>query len=62
MMDCVDLKAVCKAIGAELRKLLTNVLDEPIPDGMVELLRQLDRPPTKPSDVHDDDATGQNLG
>jgi hypothetical protein len=52
-MDC-DLKVVCSAIGVELRKLLTNVLDEPIPDGMADLLRQLDRPTTKPSDVHDD--------
>jgi hypothetical protein len=53
-MDRDDLKAVCTAIGVELRMLLTNVLDEPIPDGMAELLRQLDRPTTKPPDVHDD--------
>jgi hypothetical protein len=32
------------------------MLDEPIPDGMAELLRQLDRPTTKASDVHDDQA------
>jgi hypothetical protein len=53
-MDCADLKAVCSAIGVELRKLLTCALDEPIPDGMAELLTQLDRPTAKPSDVHDD--------
>ena len=55
-MHRVDLKAACSAIGVELRKLLTNMLDEPIPGGMAELLRQLDRPTTKAPDVHDDQA------
>jgi Anti-sigma factor NepR len=48
-----DLKAVCTGIGAELRKLLSNVLHEPIPEGMAELLRQLDQPTAKPPDVND---------
>jgi Anti-sigma factor NepR len=55
-MDGADLKAICSGIGVELRKLFTNVLSEPIPDGMAELLGQLDRPTTQPSDVHDDEA------
>jgi hypothetical protein len=54
-MDDDDLKAICNSIGVELRMLLTNVLGEPIPDGMAELLRQLDRSTTKPSDVNNDD-------
>jgi hypothetical protein len=37
-------EAVRTAIGAELRRLHSNVLREPIPDRMAELLRQLDRP------------------
>jgi hypothetical protein len=53
-MDEVDLKAICSSISVDLRKLLTNVLGEPIPFEMAELLRQLDRPTTKPLDVYDD--------
>jgi Anti-sigma factor NepR len=52
MVDSADLKAICSGIAEELRKLLTNVLSEPIPSEMAELLRQLDRP--KPLGVHDD--------
>jgi hypothetical protein len=33
------------AIAAELKRLHSNVLQEPIPDTMAELLRQLDQPP-----------------
>jgi aminoglycoside phosphotransferase len=39
-----DLKAVLTAIGAELRTLHSDVLSEPIPDRMAELLKQLDQP------------------
>jgi hypothetical protein len=60
-MDGADLKAICSGIGGELRKLLADVLGEPIPDEMAELLRQLDRPTAKPSDVHDDEAARQKL-
>jgi len=38
------LKVVLTDIGAELRRLHSNVLREPIPDRMAELLRQLDQP------------------
>lgn len=34
--------AVRTAIGNELRTQLADILREPLPDGMVELLRQLD--------------------
>jgi hypothetical protein len=40
------------SIGSALRTLLSDVLSEAIPDEMVELLRQLDRPP------QDDDESG----
>ena len=36
--------AVCTGIGTALRALHSDVLREPLPDTMVELLRQLDRP------------------
>jgi hypothetical protein len=36
-------KAIRIAIGAELGRLFSNVLREPIPDRMIELLRQLDK-------------------
>jgi anti-sigma factor NepR-like protein len=42
-----DLKAVRTGIGAELRTLFSDVLREPIPDRMTELLKQLDQPPAK---------------
>jgi hypothetical protein len=35
------LKAVLTAIGAELRRLHSDVLREPLPDRIAELLRQL---------------------
>jgi len=38
-------EAVRTAIAAELKRLHSNVLHEPIPDRMAELLRQLDQPP-----------------
>ena len=41
----LDVKAVLTAIGAELRRIHSDVLREPIPDRMAELLRQLDQPP-----------------
>jgi hypothetical protein len=39
-----DFEAVRTAIGTALRSLHSDVLCEPLPDRMVELLRQLDRP------------------
>jgi hypothetical protein len=38
-----DLRAVCTAIGGELRRLYSDVLREEIPDRMAELIRQLDQ-------------------
>jgi Anti-sigma factor NepR len=38
-------EAVRTGIAAELKRLYSNVLQEPIPDRMAELLRQLDQPP-----------------
>jgi hypothetical protein len=46
-----DLKAVLTAIGAELRRLHSDVLREPIPDRMAELLRQLDQPTESSQDT-----------
>ena len=45
--------AVRIAIGAELARLFSNVLREPIPDGMAELLRQLDKPIENGRDTDD---------
>jgi hypothetical protein len=42
-----DLKAVRTGIGTELRALLPDVLREPIPEKMAQLLKQLDQPTTK---------------
>jgi hypothetical protein len=39
----LDLKAVRTGIGAELRTLHSDVLREEVPDGMAELLKQLDQ-------------------
>jgi Anti-sigma factor NepR len=38
-----DLNSVRTAIGAELRKLHSGILSEEIPDGMAELIKQLDQ-------------------
>jgi hypothetical protein len=38
-------EAVRTAIAAELKRHYSNVLHEPIPERMAELLRQLDQPP-----------------
>jgi hypothetical protein len=38
-----DFEAVRTAIGTTLRSLHSNVLREPLPDRMAELLRQLDQ-------------------
>lgn len=46
-------EAVRIAIGAELMRLYSNVLREPIPDRMAELLRQLDKPPEEGQDTDD---------
>jgi hypothetical protein len=40
-----DFEAVRTAIGTALRSLHSNVLNEPLPDRIAELLRQLDQPP-----------------
>lgn len=40
----IDFEAVRTAIGAALRRHYSEVLLEPIPDRMAELLRELDRP------------------
>jgi hypothetical protein len=42
-----DLKAVCSGIATGLRTFLSEVLREPVPDEMAELLQQLDQPTTK---------------
>ena len=39
----LDLKAVRTGVGAELRTLYSYVLREEVPDGMAELLKQLDQ-------------------
>jgi hypothetical protein len=39
-----DLKAVLKDIGAELRKQHSDMLHGKVPDGIAELLKQLDQP------------------
>jgi hypothetical protein len=44
-----DLKAVRIGICRELRTLLSDVLREPTPNGMAELLKQLDQPTVKRS-------------
>jgi hypothetical protein len=45
--------AVRSAIGAELKRLFSNVLREPIPEEMAELLRQLDQPQEGGQDTGD---------
>ncbi len=45
-----DLKAILTGIGTALRTHLSEVLREPIPDRMTELLNELDKPQrTEPS-------------
>jgi hypothetical protein len=44
-----DLKAVRTGIGAAPQTLLSDVLREPIPDRMAELLKQLDQPSSQRS-------------
>jgi hypothetical protein len=48
------LDAVRTAVGAELKRLLSNVVSEPIPEEMAELLRQLDQPPPEGGQNSDD--------
>ena len=47
----LDFEAVRTAIGAALRTHYSQVLREPIPGSMVELLRQLDQPPQSGQDA-----------
>jgi hypothetical protein len=47
----LDVNAVLTAIGVELRRLHSDVLREPIPDRMAELLRQLDQPTESSQDT-----------
>ena len=47
------LELVRIAISAELRRLYSTVLSEPIPDRMAELLRQLDQPPEEGQNTDD---------
>jgi hypothetical protein len=42
-----DLKPVRAEIGKELQTHLSRVLRDPVPDSMVELLKQLDQPTEK---------------
>jgi len=42
--DRLAFGAVRTAVAAELKRLDSNVLQEPIPDGMAELLKHLDEP------------------
>jgi hypothetical protein len=46
-----DLKAVCTGVGTELRTQLAEVLREPTPERMTDLLKQLDQPPRRRSPV-----------
>jgi len=48
---CFD--AVRAAIGAALRAHYSEVLREPIPDRIAELLKQLDQPPERDPDADD---------
>jgi hypothetical protein len=48
-----DLRAIRAAIGAELRRLHSDLLREEIPDRMAELIRQLD--PLKEAGPRDQD-------
>jgi hypothetical protein len=41
----LQFQAVRTAIAAELKRLFSNALDEPIPDKVAELIKQLDQPP-----------------
>jgi hypothetical protein len=45
-------EGVRAAIAAELKRLYSNVLHEPITDRMAELLRQLDQPPEDGQNFH----------
>jgi hypothetical protein len=47
------LNAVGAAIAAELRRLHSDLLQEPIPKRMAELLRQLDQPMQRDEDSDD---------
>jgi hypothetical protein len=46
-------EAVRTATAAELKRRYSNVLHEPIPDRMAELLRQLVQPPVDGQDIDD---------
>ncbi len=46
-----DFEAVRTAIGTALRSLHSDVLREPLPDRIAELLRQLDQPPESGQDA-----------
>jgi hypothetical protein len=56
-------ETVRTAIGAELRRLYSDVLHEPIPDGMADLLKQLDKPPKSDqnAEARPEDTTGRIL-
>jgi hypothetical protein len=47
-------EAVRTAVGAELKRLFSNVLQEPLPEEMAELSRQLDQPPPEGGQNTDD--------
>ena len=47
----IDFEAVRTAIGAALRTRYSEILREPIPDRMAELLRELDRPQANGQDA-----------
>jgi hypothetical protein len=46
-------EAVRAAIGAELKRLFSNVLREPIPEAMAKLLKKLDPPPADGQNTDD---------
>jgi hypothetical protein len=52
-----DFEAVRTAIGTALRSLHSNVLLEPLPDRMAELLRQLDQQLRRLNQQKDADST-----
>ena len=52
-----DFEAVRTAIGTALRSLHSNVLEEPLPDRIAELLRQLDQQQNQLDQQKDADGT-----
>ncbi len=58
----LDFQAVRAGIAAELKRLYSRVLDEPIPDKMAELPKQLDQPPGDGQHGENSQLTGSLIG